>query len=412
MSLSTLRIRGHSAFQTVLDNGATAVAIHVPHARNHSVALAVRAGMRDELPGQEGMMRLIEHMIHQDGSVSHGLEPQPWVARAADRLGARTHMDYTEFYETAGLDDVPTMARRLVEQAFHPAFRGEQLLEQIAAVATERRNRLADAPGGLLPWPHLTSLYWRDHSNAHDGSGDLDLSDRATTTVLRGLHAKRYRPDGAAVVALSDQPGEKIVTTLAEAMSAIPGRRDEAEVPERAGQAIAQRSEVTVVGGRARLLSATAAAPATLTPPMLGDLVVAELLAAQRDLEASAGLFGTGDLVRDDLFVVVDDTELALEPTDRVRAASVADDDLLLHAVGRAVERTEAFTVDDGCLTRTVARDVVLRGEPSFAPDLVTRLRGLLMHPNDIRTLVAAASARLASQPFASIRIQGKDDAA
>jgi putative peptidase M16 family len=145
---------------------------------------------------------------------------------------------------------------------------------------------------------------------------------------------------------------------------------------------------------------------------MLGDLVVAELLAAQRDLEASAGLFGPGDLVRDDLFVVVDDTELALEPTDRVRAASVADDDLLLHAVGRAVERTEAFTVDDGCLTRTVARDVVLRGEPSFAPDLVTRLRGLLMHPNDIRALVTAASARLASQPFASIRIQGKDDAA
>ena len=285
-------------------------------------------------------------------------------------------------------------------------------MEQIAAVATERRNRLADAPGGLLPWPHLTSFYWRDHSNAHDGSGDLDLSHRATTTVLRGLHAKRYRPDGAAVVALSDQPGKEIVAALAEAMSSVPERRDEAEMPERAGQAIAQGSEVTVVGGRARLLSATAAAPATLTPPMLGDLVVAELLATQRDLEASAGLFGPGDLVRDDLFVVVDDTELALEPTDRVRATSAADDDLLLHAVGHAVDRTEAFTVDDGRLTRAVARDVALRGEPSFAPDLVTRLRGLLMHPNDIRTLVAAASARLASQPFASIRIQGKDDAA
>ena len=412
MNPNTLRIRGHPAFQTVLENGATVVAIHAPHARNRTVALAVRAGMRDELPGQEGMMHLIEHMVYQDSSLSQGLERQLQVARAAGVLGAHTHMDYTEFYETAGLDDASTMTRRLVEQAFYPAFKGEQLLEQIAAVATERRNRLAKAPGGLLPWPHLTSLYWRDHSNAHDGSGDMDLSDRATATVLRDLHAKHYRPDGAAVVALSDQPGEEIVAALAEAMSSVPERRDEAEVPERAGQAIAQGSEVTVVGGRARLLSATAAAPATLTPPMLGDLVVAELLATQRDLEASAGLFGPGDMVRDDLFVVVDDTELALEPTDRVRAASAADDDLLLHAVGRAVDRTEAFTVDDGRLTRAVARDVALRGEPSFAPDLVTRLRGLLMHPNDIRTLVAAASARLASQPFASIRIQGKDDAA
>lgn len=411
MNLSTLRIRGHLAFQTVLENGATVVAIHAPHARNRTVALAVRAGMRDELPGQEGMMHLIEHMVYQDSSLSQGLERQLQVARAAGVLGAHTHMDYTEFYETAGLDDVSTMIRRLVEQAFYPAFKGEQLLEQIAAVATERRNRLAKAPGGLLPWPHLTSLYWRDHSNTHDGSGDMDLSDRATATVLRNLHAKRYRPDTAAVVALSDQPGEEVVAALAEAMSAVPGRRDEAEVPEQAGQAITQSSVMTAIGERPRLLSATAAAPKTPTPPMLGDLVVAELLAAQRGLDASAGLFGPGDMVHDDLFVVVDDTAFALDPADRLRAASVTDDDLLLHAVGRAAARAEASTADDGCLTRAVARDVLLRGEPTFAPDLVTRLRGLLTHPKGIRTLVAEASTRLTSQPFASIRIQVKEDA-
>ena len=90
----------------------------------------------------------------------------------------------------------------------------------------------------------------------------------------------------------------------------------------------------------------------------------------------------------------------------------MTDDDLLLHAVGRAAARAEASTSDDGCLTRAVARDVMLRGEPTFAPDLVTRLRGLLTHPNDIRTLVAEACTRLASQPFASIRIQVKEDVA
>ena len=412
MNPNTLHIRGHPALQTVLENGATVVAIHAPHARNRTVALAVRTGMRNELPGQEGMMHLIEHMVYQDSSVSHGLERQLRVARAAGVLGAHTHMDYTEFFETAGLDDVPTMTRRLIEQVFYPAFKGEQLLEQITAVATERRNRLANAPGGLLPWPHLTSLYWRDHANAHDGSGDMDLSDRATATVLRDLHAKRYRPDGAVVVALSDQPGEEVVAALTEAMSAVPGRRDEVEVSEHAGQAIMQSSVMTAVGGRARLLSATAAAPKTLTPPMLGDLVVAELLTAQRGLDATAGLFGPGDMVRDDLFVVVDDTAFALDPTDRLRAASVTDDDLLLHAAGRAVARAEASTVDDGYLTRAVARDVLLRGEPTFAPDLVMRLRGLLTHPNDIRTLVAEACTRLTSQPFASIRIQVKEDVA
>lgn len=144
-----------------------------------------------------------------------------------------------------------------------------------------------------------------------------------------------------------------------------------------------------------RVLSATAAAIGgdSACPDFLGDLVAAELLSQQDGLDASVGLFGPGDLTRDDLFVLVDDTGQAIDPPERFRALAIADDAAIMLAARRTVLRMERFTHDDQRLARTVTRDVLLRGTPpTFAAELAESIAEISDDAARLRPIVTAAA--------------------
>lgn len=409
VSLTGHDIRGLHAASTTLSNGARVLAIHAPQAKTSTVALSLRAGMRDERRTEHnGIVRLIEHMVYQDSQTIQGLTRQGDVARAGSVLGGNTHMDYTEFFETGSTPDLGTVAARLVDQVFFPAFRAEQLAQQIEAVAIERRQRLAAAPGNVLPWPHLTEAYWYDHANGHDGSGDIDLTDRVTPELLASMHRQLYHPAGAVMVALSPLPAPEALHQLSEAFSSI-APSDGPSSPAPVGLPITQHLDAGPLGtgSASRCLAATRAATTrAVTPQVLGDLLVAEALGTLEGLDASAGVFGLGERTHDDLFVLIDDTPCAVDPVERIRAVTTAKDSLVRHAICRAVHRAEQLVVDDARLARTVARDVLLRDIPEHSAQLVSALVELFDRPALARHLMAEASQRLTSQAFASMTVR------
>lgn len=409
VSLTGHDIRGLEAASTTLANGARIVAIQAPQAKTSTVVLSLRAGMRDERRAEHnGIMRLIEHMVYQDSQTVQVLTRQGDVARAGSVLGGHTHMDYTEFFETGSPQSLGTVAERLVDQVFFPAFRAEQLAQQIEAVSTERRQRLATAPGNVLPWPHLTGAYWHDHANGHDGSGDADLTDRVTPDLLASMHRQLYHPAGAIMVALSPLPVPEAIHQLSEALDSIaPSDAPSSHAP--VGLPITQHLNAGTIGAgsASRCLAVTRAATArAVTPQVLGDLLVAEALGTLEGLEARVGVSGLGDRTHDDLFVLVDDSPCAVDPVERIRAVTTAQDSLVRHAICRAVHRAEQLVVDDARLARTVARDVLLRDIPEHSVQLVTALVELLDRPALARHLMVEASQRLTSQAFASITVR------
>ena len=415
VSLTGHDIRGLHAASTTLSNGARVLAIHAPQAKTSTVVLSLRAGMRDERRAEHnGIMRLIEHMVYQDSQTIQGLSRQGDVARAGSVPGGATHMDYTEFFETGSTQDLRTVAERLVDQVFFPAFRAEQLAQQIEAVATERRHRLAAAPGNVLPWPHLTGAYWYDHANGHDGSGDTDLTERVTPELLAALYRQLYHPAGAVMVALSPVPAPEAIHQLSEAFGCIaPGDAPSSNVP--VGLPITQHLDAGTVGtgSASRCLAVTRAATArAVTPQVLGDLLVAEALGTLDGLEARAGVLGLGERTHDDLLVLVDDTPCAVDPIERIRAVTTAKDSLVRHAICRAMYRAEQLVVDDARLARTVARDVLLRDIPEHSVQLVTALVELLDRPALARHLMVEASQRLTSQAFASMTVRYEPEGA
>lgn len=403
---------GRAVYSRQLANGTRLAAIHDPSARILSLSLGVPAGMRHEMPGEEGMLHLLEHMVYQDSENVTASERQVSVHKAGGILGGNTHMDYSEFYESGPTGHLDQISHRLVEQVFHPALTQEQIAEQIVAVATERAQRLAPAPGRILPWPHLTTHYWADHPNAHDGTGDSDLAARATREKLQTLHRRLYRPSEAVLTAVTSEDPLETLRLLAKPFAGMSHQAPFVPVLQASIRRGASLSTIYSQGATStRVLTATAAAFGhSVRPDLLGDLVAAELLSGQDGLDASAGLFGPGDLTRDDLFVLVDDTGQGIEPSARFQALAIADDAAIILAARRAVLRMERFTHDDQRLARTVTRDVLLRGTPMFAAELAEALAEISDDAARLRDLVTTAARRLADQDLVSLTIQPSEE--
>lgn len=390
-------------------SGARSVVVHDPAAMNCTVALAIPVGMRDEAPGEQGMMHLLEHVVYQDSDKLTTAERSKHIQRSGGVLGGHTHMDYTEFYETGSPSDVTQMLARVFDQVFAPAFLPSQISEQIQAVATERATRLGAAPGGMLPWPHLTGRFWQDHPNQHDGSGDLDLADRASADVLRALHARYYSLATVVVVVVSPLPEEHVVPHLAELLGQVrEGALAQPHKKPARGLPANPTHEVVPIPNlkNTRRISVTALSPVeTPTPAVLGEQLAAAALRAQHQVDVSAGLFGPGDLALDDLFVVVDDTGLALDLAERLRLLPELSDHELKAAAHRALYAIEQLTRDDERFARTLARDLLLRGNSTFSSDLCAALAMVTSDLDRARTLMTQASQRLSQQPSVSLTL-------
>lgn len=401
-------LRTINMHQKTLPQGTRLAVIHDPAARNASVVLSVPAGMRHEAPSEEGMMHLLEHMIYQDSTSITSSKREVAMHQGGGILGGHTHMDYSEFYETGPVGQLGPMLSRVVEQVFNPAFKEEQLMEQIDAVAAERANRLASAPGGIRPWPHLSGLCWLDYANSHDGSGDTDLLGRATPERLKKIHQRQYQPGRSVFVALTPENPHQVMQQLSDSFEAL---EIKAVSARQVGTATPRGSvsEVLTVPGlpAVRRLWATPAAPAEeIHPGLIGDLLTAEMLSLQSGLDASAGMFGPGDLVRDDIFILVDDTGQGLDLSVRLRALLAAGDVTLLRAAQQALFRAEQLTCDNERLVRSTARDLLLRGTVHFGTALVEHLTELSQNVHDIRSLLHDAVTRLASQEMALLSIE------
>lgn len=409
---ATVAISGRRVHDAQLDSGTRLFAIHDPHARNVTVSIGVPGGMRHEAPGEEGMLHLLEHMVYQDSEGADGSARHAAVQRAGGILGGNTHMDYSEFYETGRVGSLDHISRRLAEQVFRPALRRDQLAAQIRAVAVERSRRLAPAPGHVLPWPHLTARHWADHPNSHDGSGDLDLAERATPDTLRNLHQRLYRASAAVVTAVTPEDPHRALHVLAEAISPMTDVGAPTPVVPRARPSAGSDTVIRVAGppSTRRLFATAATASPSVNPDLLGEVIAAEALSLQSGLDASAGVFGPGDMIHDDLFILVDDTGHPVSLSDRLEALVTADDATVFGAAQRAVLRTERLIHDDERLARTVGRDVLLRGTPTFTSELVEAIADLSLDIGSVRPLIGLAGQRLAAQSLVSLTIRSAQE--
>ncbi|MCQ8770473.1 insulinase family protein [Streptomyces telluris] len=190
----------------VLPNGIRLVAVPRTGTPLAAVLLRVGVGSADEEPGEEGLAHVLEHMVVRcamdGGRVGDG-------ALVTARTGKEATV-YSAVVRRA--DAVPAVA------ALGPVLGGldvprEDLAAELTAIREERAQRSADPARRLQD--ALMGALWPGTRCAHPVLGDPRVVDALTPQRVRHFHLRWYRPAGAVLVIVADEPGELLPPIVA-----------------------------------------------------------------------------------------------------------------------------------------------------------------------------------------------------
>ncbi|MDQ1007698.1 putative Zn-dependent peptidase [Streptomyces sp. V4I23] len=186
------------------------------------VAVAAPAGFRSELPGEEGLAHLLEHLMFRSGEEDGGFVDR--VHRRGGSTNASTHLDHTLYWQE--------LPRRALEEALRDeAARFSDPLITPAAVARQREivleeiaSNVENQPLGGFPWARLPAVAFLDHANRHNGYGTRESLAAATAESAGGFWSRLYDPRRLSVAVVGDTSVEEVREILLRAWPAAPPR--------------------------------------------------------------------------------------------------------------------------------------------------------------------------------------------
>ncbi len=198
--------------RTVLPNGLTVLSEHMPGVRSVSFGAWVCAASLHENRSNMGISHLLEHMVFK-GSERRGARD---IALALESLGgsldAYTGREHTA-YQARVLDEhLPQAADVIFDLMFRPVLR-ESDLELERGVILEEISMVEDTPDDIIFEVHGEAM-WGDHPYGYSILGTPETVESLTTTDLRALHTKAYRPERVVVAAAGNVTHEQLLAIL------------------------------------------------------------------------------------------------------------------------------------------------------------------------------------------------------
>ncbi|MFG2931359.1 M16 family metallopeptidase [Streptomyces achromogenes] len=292
-----------------------------------AVGVHYGVGFRSELPGQEGLAHLFEHLMFRgseslpDGGFFDGIHPLAGTANGT------THQDYTDYVQVLPAAALEQALFREADRMRAPLFTETQLAAQLSGVAREIAHVRDDRPYGGCPWPLLPRVLFRDFAHAHDGYGDIERLRRTTVADCAAFFDAHYTPANAVLTVVGPFAPEDVWPLVERHFGDIPGRRPLSPPPAHEPPP----SEDTWLTCREPGVERTAVAlghrlpdPVTALPDYLAHMVLARLLGRPdgggtdglpAPVSAGCGFFGPLDTRGPDALVVTALLPPGLPPT-------------------------------------------------------------------------------------------------
>lgn len=166
------------------------------------VAVVYDVGIRSEPEGRTGFAHLFEHLMFQGSGNLEKLAHFRYVQGAGGTFNGSTHLDYTDYFETAPSNALERMLFLEADRMRGPRLTEENLQNQIDVVKEEIRVNVLNRPYGGFPWLKLPPVMFDTFANAHDGYGSFTDLEAATVGDAAEFFA-RYYACGNATLSLS-----------------------------------------------------------------------------------------------------------------------------------------------------------------------------------------------------------------
>lgn len=189
----------------ILENGLRVAVVVKRTAPVVSVHLAFDVGTRDELPGEEGVAHLLEHMLFK-GTPRRGLgQAAAAIERSGGDLNAWTDHDQITLHATVHNTSPATFAETLdvlVDMARYPLFDADELARERDVVIEEIR-RYDDDPDAVVA-ERAASRVFGDHPYGRPVLGTAASVRSHDVERVRGFWARGFGPDRAVLVVVGD----------------------------------------------------------------------------------------------------------------------------------------------------------------------------------------------------------------
>ncbi|GIH11572.1 peptidase M16 [Rhizocola hellebori] len=168
------------------------------------VAVVYDVGIRSEPEGRTGFAHLFEHLMFQGSANLEKLAHFRYVQGAGGTFNGSTHLDYTDYFETAPSNALERMLFLEADRMRGPRLTEENLANQIDVVKEEIRVNVLNRPYGGFPWLKLPPVMFDSFPNAHDGYGSFTDLEAATVADAAEFFDRYYACGNATVSVAGD----------------------------------------------------------------------------------------------------------------------------------------------------------------------------------------------------------------
>jgi zinc protease len=201
-----------------LANGLTVVLQPHDAAEVAAVQLWVRAGARDEAPGEAGLSHFIEHLLFK-GTPSRGPGViDETISAVGGEMNAATSQDWTYFHVVLPAARLDTALDILADAAQHASFDPVEV-ERERHVVLEEIRRAEDTPSAAL-WRVLSRGHFGDHAYGRPVLGTAESIAGVPHETIVAYFRRSYVPNNSTVVVAGSVPADRALEAVSRAFGA------------------------------------------------------------------------------------------------------------------------------------------------------------------------------------------------
>ena len=156
---------------------------------------AIKAGTRDELPGEEGLAHFCEHASFKGTEHRRAWQLIQAIEGVGGELNAYTNKESTVYYCAILRDHLPQAIDILTDMVFHSVFPDAELEKEKEVICDEIES-YNDTPSELI-YDDFENIIFRGHPLGHNILGTKESVRSFTGKDAKRFTSKFYRPENA-----------------------------------------------------------------------------------------------------------------------------------------------------------------------------------------------------------------------
>ena len=181
---------------------------------------ALRAGTRDELPGEEGLAHFCEHVTFKGTARRRPMQILNCLERVGGDLNAFTNKEDTVFYSALLREHLPRAVDLLADIVLHSTYPQAEIDKEVEVICDEIES-YNDSPSELI-YDQFENIVFSGHPLGHNILGTQERLRVYTTADALRFTGKHYRPENAVFFAYGDISFSSLVRLLERATSDFP----------------------------------------------------------------------------------------------------------------------------------------------------------------------------------------------